>query len=689
MSVLKRRLFSKGGQVSSRGVGITSGLVIPKYENGGLSTQEDFFEKNREMLSRYYQPQEEQSRLKAASPALLALGSALLSGKSYQGGLGGALEILGGATAQATPFFDDMIKQRRAEKNAARQEAFNLDMKALDFAREDMEAQEAKFKPIEFGDQLIRLTPDGTYETISTKPSKLVEAYDNVLGDNVFVSEALIRADMEAASASVAPGEDSYAQRYSVKRTIDKEDLVEVYDTEKKTYTFVPEDTLMSMAEKAAADPEFEPRYIAKAPDTELITMYDTDLKQNVTVFKNTVVDSIANNENKYESKRDGINTIKQVYSKSLDANIYVTEGKILEDMNNDLENREYSEPKDDPTFKTYFDPLLDKNVLATDQDVADRLEKDTDNAFLPKRADKKDTILTMFHKKTGKNVLVTEAEVLDNMDQYEPEKKTDTQKSAIDTETNELVFVTNEQIAESDGRYKPAIIGQHTTVDADGNVVMKDTLVGTAGMADDTSDKLKELRGQLDSLTIFATDVLNNMEDGDIDSAFGLSGWFIDFSNKYLTQAGLPYNEQVAQARADIVELSNRVMRLVTDDSRFTNEDRAYINRITGLSAMDKIQSYDQVLTGVRQIQTMLEDRLTEISGQQGMKASHEMSVAELFDAYNNYRKVNNIKFPGSDTFTIKTNLPKLNKAQFAKRLEVYHPDEYADIQAGKYSKK
>ena len=156
----------------------------------------------------------------------------------------------------------------------------------------------------------------------------------------------------------------------------------------------------------------------------------------------------------------------------------------------------------------------------------------------------------------------------------------------------------------------------------------------------------------------------------------------------KYLTQAGLPYNEQVAQARADIVELSNRVMRLVTDDSRFTNEDRAYINRITGLSAMDKIQSYDQVLTGVRQIQTMLEDRLTEISGQQGMKASHEMSVAELFDAYNNYRKVNKIKFNGSDTFTIKTNLPKLNKEQFAKRLEVYHPEVFAQIQAGEFNK-
>ena len=63
-------------------------------------------------------------------------------------------------------------------------------------------------------------------------------------------------------------------------------------------------------------------------------------------------------------------------------------------------------------------------------------------------------------------------------------------------------------------------------------------------------------------------------------------------------------------------------------------------------------------------------------------------MSVAELIDAYNNYRKINNIKWKGFDKFTIKTNLPKLNKEQFSKRMEVYHPDEYADIQAGKYNK-
>ena len=171
------------------------------------------------------------------------------------------------------------------------------------------------------------------------------------------------------------------------------------------------------------------------------------------------------------------------------------------------------------------------------------------------------------------------------------------------------------------------------------------------------------------------------------IEKSFGLTGWLIDFNNKYLTQIGLPYNEQVAKARADISELSLRVMRLVTEDQRFTNEDRDYINEITGKAAMEKLQSYDQVLIGVRQIQTMLEDRLTEVAGQQGMKASHEMSVQELVQAYNNYRKVNGIKWPGFDSYTIKPNIPKLNKAQFAKRMEVYQPEEWAKIQAGGYN--
>ena len=692
MSVLKRQMFNGGG-FAHRGTGITSGLTPVRMHEGGelghehRKTQEDFFEENREMLSKYYQPREPQSRLAAASPALLALSSALLSGKSYQGGVGGALDILGQGLEKTTPYFDQMVKARRSEKNEQRKEQFNLDMKALEWARADKTAEEAKYKPIEFGDQLLRLTPDGTYETISSKPSKLVEAYDNQAGDNVFVSESLIRADMEAAAnRNVPPGEEPYEQRYMVKRTVDKEDLVEVYDTQKKTYTWIPEDTLMDMSKKALVDPDYEQRYIAKAPETELVTMYNNQLKKNVVTFKTNVVDSINKGENIYEAKKEGLSTVKQVHSNALGANIYVTQGELLADMQKDVGERDYGEPKNNPVYKTFFDPSINENVLATDEMVAQRLEDSPNIAYEPKHTDKSDTILTMWHKDKGHNMLVTEAEVLKNMDAFEPEHKQDATKSAINTETNQLEFVTNKQIAESNGKYIPAIIGNTLTIGPDGAVVMKSTLVG-AGMGDETSNKMKDLRTNLDDITIFATDVLRNMEnDNNIDSAFGITGWMIDFSNKYLTQVGLPFNEQVAEARTDIVELSNRVMRLVTQDQRFTNEDREFINRMTGLAAMDKIQSYEQVLVGVQQIQTMLEDRVSEVSGAQGMKASHEMGVQEMIAAYNNYRKVNGIEWEGSDTFTIQSNLPNLNKRQLERRLEIYHPDIWAKIQSGDF---
>ena len=123
MSVLKRNMF-KGGGFAHRGTGITSGLVpVQRFDDGGdvgRKTMKDFFEENREMLGQYYQEQEPQSRLAAASPALLALSSALLSGKSYQGGLGGGLDILGQGLEKATPYFDQMVKARRSEKNAQR-----------------------------------------------------------------------------------------------------------------------------------------------------------------------------------------------------------------------------------------------------------------------------------------------------------------------------------------------------------------------------------------------------------------------------------------------------------------------------------------------------------------------------------------------------------------------------------------
>ncbi len=690
MSVFNRRMFNRGGYVH-RGTGITSGLTpVQRFDNGGevdRKTMQDFFQENREMLSQYYQPQQPQNRFAAASPALLALGSALLSGKSYQGGLGGGLDILGQGLDKATPYFDQMVQARRSEKNAQRKEQFNLDMQALEYARADKAADDKKYEPITFGDTLLRLTPDGTYETISTKPSKLVEAYDNELGENVFVTESLIRADMEAASAPVAPGQESYAQRYAVKRTVDKDKLVEAYDTQKGTYTWVPEDTLMEMAKAGAADENYTPRYVAKAPDTKLVTMYDEELKKNVLLFEKDVVDSISKDENKYSAKREGLDTVKEVHSKSLDANIFVTQGSLLADMQKDPDDRDFSQPKEDTTYKTFYDPVLEQNVLATNQDVTERLDNPDLAPFEPKKADKSDTILTMYHKDTRKNVLVTEAEVLANMDQYEPERKTDTTKSAIDTTTNKLVFVTNKEIAESEGRYQPAIIGNTLTVDKDGRVVMKSTLMGTGVDQDDVSQKTKDLSFALEDLTIFATDTLKTMEDGNnIDRAFGVSGWLIDFNNKYLTQIGTPFDEDSAKIRNDILELSNRVMRLVTADQRFTNEDRLFVNRMIGQAAVDKLQSYDQVLLGVQQVTTMLQDRAAEVAGVRGMKASHEMDVEEMIAAYNNYRKANGIKWEGSDTFTIQNNLPTFNRRQLERRLEIYHPEVWKSIQTGDY---
>ena len=492
---------------------------------------------------------------------------------------------------------------------------------------------------------------------------------------------------MEAASAPVAPGQESYAQRYAVKRTVDKDKLVEAYDTKKGTYTWVPEDTLMEMAKAGAADENYTPRYVAKAPDTKLVTMYDEGLKKNVLLFEKDVVDSISKDENKYSAKREGLDTVKEVHSKSLDANIFVTQGNLLADMQKDPAERDFSQPKEDTTYKTFYDPVLEQNVLATNQDVTERLDNPDLAPFEPKKADKSDTILTMYHKDTRKNVLVTEAEVLANMDQYEAERKTDTTKSAIDTTTNKLVFVTNKEIAESEGRYQPAIIGNTLTVDKDGRVVMKSTLMGTGVDQDDVSQKTKDLSFAVEDLTIFATDTLKTMEDGNnIDRAFGVSGWLIDFNNKYLTQIGTPFDEDAAKIRNDILELSNRVMRLVTADQRLTNEDRQFVNRMIGQDAVDKLQSYDQVLLGVQQVTTMLQDRAAEVMGVRGMKASHEMDVEEMIAAYNNYRKANGIEWEGSDTFTIQSNLPTFNKRQLERRLEIYHPEVWAKIQSGEF---
>ena len=160
MNVYNRRLFfNRGGQVSARGTGITSGLIdTPKrgYVDGpgsyageitgtgslldldNVRTPEEIDAiqtGNENTLAEKYKTSFETlrglgivperkpfSRLAAASPALLELGGKLLSAKSLQGGVSGGLDILGQAASASAPGFAQAIQAKR-EYDAADPEA--------------------------------------------------------------------------------------------------------------------------------------------------------------------------------------------------------------------------------------------------------------------------------------------------------------------------------------------------------------------------------------------------------------------------------------------------------------------------------------------------------------------------------------------------------------------------------------
>tara|TARA_R110002153_G_scaffold162042_1_gene314473 strand:+ start:153 stop:2228 length:2076 start_codon:yes stop_codon:yes gene_type:complete len=131
MAVLNRKLFNRGGPVSSRGVGITSGLATPKrgYVDGpgsyqGLGDENlpestvigDAYSKNLEMLQGLGIVPERKpfDRSGANREALMTLFGNMMAGTSYQGGLGGALEIAGKSLTAAAPQFGEAIDERRA-----------------------------------------------------------------------------------------------------------------------------------------------------------------------------------------------------------------------------------------------------------------------------------------------------------------------------------------------------------------------------------------------------------------------------------------------------------------------------------------------------------------------------------------------------------------------------------------------
>jgi hypothetical protein len=203
MSVLNRRLFNRGGRVmSSRGVGITSGLVnqpVQKFDKGGeASNRVDRYNTYLDELRSMDVVQERQpfNKFQNIAPAALDFFGGLMSGKSMQGGLGGGLEIAGESLKSSSPLFAQALKNKQ-EYDATDPEAAIKNL-ALTKAFEKPET----IDPIvmKAGESLLQYNPDTgqyekKYETQSIeKDKKLYTVNPNVKlvdGDGTLVAQGV------------------------------------------------------------------------------------------------------------------------------------------------------------------------------------------------------------------------------------------------------------------------------------------------------------------------------------------------------------------------------------------------------------------------------------------------------------------------------------------------------------------
>jgi len=175
MSVLNRKLFNRGGTVSSRGVGITSGLDTPRRgyvdgpgsyagEEDATATLPSLMDERLELLKSLDLGRPEAvSKREAAAPALLALSGALLSGKSLQGGLSGALDIVGQAMTTAAPDVQEAVKRVAQSEQAQVNFDNQLKLKAFDLAYDEYsKSLEDTFKAADLQTMYSLKNPDET-----------------------------------------------------------------------------------------------------------------------------------------------------------------------------------------------------------------------------------------------------------------------------------------------------------------------------------------------------------------------------------------------------------------------------------------------------------------------------------------------------------------------------------------------
>jgi hypothetical protein len=162
MSVFNRKLFNNE-LYQSKGTGITTGLDT---EDNRLN---ELFEQQQKILQGMRPPTQEVSKFEAASPALIALGAGLMSGRSFQGGFGGALDILGQATAGALPLANEALATRRKAKADERAEQFQLDLQAYGSATDMLAAEKlADAKKLE---DVAVFKHKGTFNEVFTYPT--------------------------------------------------------------------------------------------------------------------------------------------------------------------------------------------------------------------------------------------------------------------------------------------------------------------------------------------------------------------------------------------------------------------------------------------------------------------------------------------------------------------------------------
>ena len=210
MSVLRRNMFNRGG-FAHHGTGITSGLTpVRMHEGGEPGHRHDIMdiEELKKRQLEYYAMLEEMgigkkekpqiSKRELYSPALMNLFGQMMSGKSLQGGFGGAMDILGQSLQTSAPLFAQANETKRAYEAAVADDQ-NLQLKALEFARDDLKPKDTETEKWTAGDTFTARVPvhedtdgDGVDDKISYVTKELTRFTSNLANIEFKDSNAIV-----------------------------------------------------------------------------------------------------------------------------------------------------------------------------------------------------------------------------------------------------------------------------------------------------------------------------------------------------------------------------------------------------------------------------------------------------------------------------------------------------------------